>query len=112
MPDDDKPCPCSWLDKAKAVALVIAAVGTGIITPVLAALNLNRTEHVVDGQVVTHQKQDENAVKIDAAATTAAEVKNTLNAKESKTDAKLEDIKKQVSALPPAVANEVRKDKK
>ncbi len=56
-------------------------------------------------------KQEANGAKIDLAATAATEVKNTLAVKESKTEAKIEDLTKQVAALPTAVAGEVKKGK-
>ncbi len=59
-----------------------------------------------------HETQAANGAKIDLAASAATEVKNTLAVKEAKTDAKIEDLTKQVAALPPAVASEVQKKMK
>jgi hypothetical protein len=75
----------------------------------------SKQETIEAGQVVGHQKIDAvhetqaaNGAKIDSAAKNAEDVKNTLAIKESKTDAKIEDLTKQVAALPPAVANAVK----
>ncbi len=75
----------------------------------------HRTDELEAGQVIGHQKLDSvketqaaNGAKIDLAATAATEVKNTLAVKESKTDAKIEDLTKQVAALPTATADAVK----
>ncbi len=74
-----------------------------------------KQETIEAGQVVGHQKIDAvhetqaaNGAKIDAAATAAVEVKNTLAIKESKTDAKIEDLTKKVASLPTETANAVK----
>lgn len=78
----DKECTCSWMDKAKAICLVIAALttATGSITAAVFGA-LNRQTGLSNGQkleavetkqddahVITHQKLD----KIDAEANKAA----------------------------------------
>lgn len=102
--DDDKPCPCSWMDKAKAICLVIAAVG-GLVASTTAAIfsGLNNRQ----GSAI-ESRQVENSAKIDAAASTAVAVKEKLVESKSITDAKLDRIADKVDATPAATAAAVK----
>ncbi len=107
MADEKEDCPCSVMDKAKAWCLVIAAVG-GLITSTIGAVAGILTHGKADN-IETHQAI--NSTKIDAAATNAVEVKQALTEKATKTDAKLEDLKKAVAAVPATTVGEIKKDK-
>lgn len=83
-------CPCSWLDKAKAICLVLAAL-TAPIAAIFSGLNHNIAveTHQVSvenadkiGTVRHYQKidQDANGPKIDAAEKAAVETKAVLEA--------------------------------
>lgn len=93
MPDEpEKPCPCSWMDKAKAIVLVIGAIG-GLIASTTAAifsgLNHGQTEKI-------ETKQVENAAKLDAAAANAAEAKETVERHATKADGRLKNIEAKI----------------
>lgn len=67
MPDE--PCPCSWIDKAKAICLVIGAMTTAaasITAAVFSAINNGKTVEIREHQAV-------NAVKIDQTEQAARE---------------------------------------
>ncbi len=103
--------PESW---SRFLLLIVQSVM--LVLGVLGYSSLRSKQETLEaGQVVGHQKIDAvhetqaaNGAKIDLAANAATEVKNTLAVKEAKTDAKIEDLTKQVAALPPAVANAVK----
>lgn len=79
-------CECSWMDKAKAIGVVIAAVGS-TIGVILGGLNLNKNANIEDKQHVQAQKTDE-------AAAAAEEVKKAVEARDVKTDKTVAKIDK------------------
>lgn len=98
--------PDSWSKFVNTILLAVIAV--------LTLLGYSKTNRIEDQQVVSHQKidaihdrQTENAAKIDAAAHSAVTAANQAE----KADAKLDELKKTMTALPPAVASAVKKDK-
>lgn len=75
MANDPDECPCSWMDKAKAIVLVIGAIG-GLIASSIAAYF----------GVANHGQNQVNAQKLDEAATIAVETKETVDTKAAKVD--------------------------
>lgn len=102
--------PESWSKFVNTILLAVIAV--------LAALGYSKTNRIEDQQVVGHQKMDvihekqaENSAKIDAAKVAADSAKTTVATNTAVTDAKLDELKKTMTSLPPAVAQEVKRDK-
>lgn len=61
---DGNPCPCSWMDKAKAIVLVMGATG-GLLTGVIAAYY----SHANHEQSAEHfQKSDKSRQEIERSA--------------------------------------------
>lgn len=81
-------CNCSWMEKAQAVCLVIAALGglfTGIATLVIGALNSSAIEQ--NQKTIDTVKTEQEVV-----SAKAAEVKNSLDTRSVVTDKKLGTI--------------------
>ncbi len=89
------PCPCTAMEKAKAVCLIIAAVFTGITSTVGAVAGILNHEKAT----VIQEHQNANTAKIDAAATAAVEVKEDLKAATAKTTQKLSAIEGQTAKI-------------
>lgn len=90
--EEEKPCPCSWLDKAKAISLVIAALTTSVASiaaAVLGAMNHERIDDVRNVQGVQVER--------------ASEVRETLERQTESTDAKLVKIEKSTAAAREAI---------
>lgn len=69
MPDDSKePCPCTVMERAKAVCLVIAALGgliTGTIGAVVGLVNHGTVTEIKTDQSAHIQKSDESREILD-----------------------------------------------
>lgn len=104
-PDPPPRPPTDWTKVA------LAAIGFATL---VVNLNCNH-EATRERQVNNEKKIDAVAAKTDDAANKVVEAKTVLATKtaatDAKMDAKLDDIKKTVAALPPAVASEVQKSK-
>lgn len=94
--------------------VLIGAIFIGLnslAATIIGALNHGKAETIESHQVTNSAKLDDTKTAVDAAKTAADTAKTTVAANTEKTDAKLDDIKKTMTALPPAVAQEVKKDK-
>jgi hypothetical protein len=90
--DDDGNCVCSWLDKAKALCLVIGAATTAICSITAAVFGaLNHQAATNNGQAI--QAVQTNLNEQDAAT---KDVKVALDKTHAETNAKLGSIEKKV----------------